>query len=242
MTLGRSSIVRLTTVIGLSLFIAGGVFAQAPQTSAGSTLSGAKTAETGAKRQKGKKGQKGRQSPLVQALATLTLTSEQKAKITPLTDKYREETRGVALTPEARRAKSKKLQEDVNAVLTPEQQTKLRVAMAKINGPMVAVVRELELTPEQRTKVTPIVQKASEDIAKLNGDTDIKGKQKREKMQAIVKTAVASMKSTGGLTDAQKTKLDAAAAKIGQRKNAAGGAGGAGRKRKTETAKVGAAK
>jgi Spy/CpxP family protein refolding chaperone len=158
------------------------------------------------------------------ALATLTLTAEQKTKITPLTDKFREETRGASLTPKDRREKSQKLLKDVNEVLTPEQQTKLRVEMARINGPLVGAMRELKLTPEQRTKVMPVVQKANEDIAKLNGDTNLKGKKKREKVQSIVKTAVTSIKATGSLTEEQKTKLDAAAAKIGQRKNAANAA------------------
>lgn len=240
MTSARGRILQWTATVSLSLFLVGGVLAQAPQTpTAGKTS--AETAQPGAKRQKGKKqnGQNGRrQSPLLQAVSSLTLTAEQKAKITPLTDKYREETRGASVTPQVRREKTKKLQEDINAVLTPEQKTKLRLAMARVNGPLVAAMRGLELTPEQRTKVTPIVQKASEDIARLNDDTSLKGKKKREKVQSIVTTAVTSIKTTGGLTDEQKAKLDTAAAKIGQRKNAQDN----GKKKEAAGATVGAAK
>jgi Spy/CpxP family protein refolding chaperone len=221
MTSARNTLLRWTTVLSLSLFLVGGVLAQETTTPAGA-MGTTQTAKTAAKGKKGQKGKKGRQTPLLQAINSLTLTTDQKAKITPLTDKFKEETKDKTITPQVRRQKSQQLQKDVLAILTPEQQTKLRVAMAKVNGPMVGAMRELNLTPEQRTKVTPIVQKASEDIAKLNGDTSIKGKEKREKIQAIVKTAVTDIKAKGDLTDGQKTKLDTAAATIGQRKNAKG--------------------
>ena len=208
MSLFRSRFSMLTATVGVSLFLAGGVLAQPPQ----APVSTVKT----------KKPTKARQSPLQQALASLNLTVNQKAKIKPLTDKYRDETKkGVVLTPLARREKSKQLLKEVNAILTPEQQAKLKVMMARISGPMASAARELKLTPAQRTKITPIVQKANEDIAKLNADKSLKGKAKRDKVQAIVKTAVAGIKANGGLTDAQKTKLDTVAAKIGQRKPAA---------------------
>lgn len=211
MSLFRSRLFPLTTVVILSLFLAGNAIAQPPQAPQ-APISTVKT----------RKATKGHQSALQQALASLNLTADQKAKIKPLTDTYRDETKkGATLTPLARREKSKQLLKAINAVLTPEQQAKLKLAMARISGPMASAARELKLTPAQRTKITPIVQKANEDIAKLNADKSLKGKAKRDKTQSIVKTAVASIKANGGLTDAQKTKLDTIAAKIGQRKPSA---------------------
>ena len=224
----RSKMLRWTTAVSISLFLAGSILAQVPTS----------TSPTGTAAAKHTKSQKGRPSALQQAISSLTLTADQKSKITTLAADYHNETKDKLITPTTRRAKSKQLLKDVNALLTPEQQAKFKLAMARVSGPMAGAARELKLTPAQRVKVMPIAQKANEDIAKLNADKGLKGKPKRDKIQSIVKTAVASIKANGGLTAEQKTKLDTVAAKIGQR----GKGKGAGTKVTTTGAIGGAAK
>ncbi len=165
-----------------------------------------------------RQGRNARQAPILRALASLDLTDAQKAKIDPLVAKYKSDV--AALTPEDRRAKSRELNQtllkDVTAQLTPEQQTKLRSGMRRAGGGVFApLLRAVDATPEQRQAFAPILKDANDKIAKLDADTTLKGRDKREKTQAIVVEAVAKMKPN--LTDEQKTKLDAAVAKMGER-------------------------
>ena len=194
------------------------------------TATGAHAQDPAAPGQGKRQGRGNRQQPpILRALASLDLTAEQKAKIDPLVEKYRADVR--ALSPEERRTKQRDLTQtlvkDVNAVLTPEQQAKLKMEMARANGPFAAVVRQLNLTDEQRPKILPIVNDANEQIAKMDADTSLKGRDKREKRQSIINDAVAKMKPI--LTAEQNTKLDEAVAKMAQRggKNKAGAGNGA---------------
>jgi len=169
-----------------------------------------------ANRQGGQRGN--RQAPILRALAGLDLTDAQRAKIDPLVAKYKTDV--AALTPDERRTKGRELNQtllkDVTAQLTPEQITKLRGGMRRANGGVFGpLLRAVDATPEQRKAFEPILKDANDKIAKFDADTTLKGRDKREKTQAIVVEAVAKMKPN--LTDEQKTKLDAAVAKTGQR-------------------------
>ena len=199
------------------------------------TLGTAAHAQDGAagRRANRQNGRGNRQAPILRALAGLDLTDAQKAKIDPLVAKYKTDV--AALTPEERRTKSRELNQtllkDVTAQLTPDQITKLRGGMRRANGGVFGpLLRAIDATPEQRRAFEPILKDANDKIAKLDADTTLKGRDKREKTQAIVVEAVAKMKPN--LTDEQKTKLDAAVAKMGERggggkKNGAAGQAGA---------------
>ncbi len=163
-------------------------------------------------------GRAGRQAPILRALADLDLTDAQKAKIDPMVAKYKSDM--AALAPADRRTKgrelAKTLVEDVTAQLTPEQQTKLRSGMRRAGGGVFGpLLRAIDATPEQRKAFEPILKDANDKIAKLDADTTLKGRDKREKTQVIVTEAVAKMKPN--LTEEQKTKLDAAVAKMSER-------------------------
>lgn len=171
-----------------------------------------------------------RQPPILRALAGLDLTDAQKAKIEPLVAKYQSDV--AALAPEDRRTKSRELNQallkDVTAQLTPEQQTKLRTGMRRAGGGAFGpLLRAIDATPEQRKAIDPIVKDANDKIAKLDDDATLKGRDKREKTQALVAEAVAKIKPN--LTDEQKTKLDAAVAQMNQPRGAGNRAAGGNR-------------
>ena len=225
----RRSISTAAAALGVVILLAGGAFAQGE-----TPAPGAGNQQGRRQRGQGQRGQ--RQNPILIALRTLDTTAEQKAKLTPITEKFQADIRGLQSIPQAeRRAKQRTLTQDfqkqVNDILTPEQREKLRREVALANGgPFGPAIRGLNLTSEQKVKVDPIVKDANEQIIKLQGDTSVRGAERRDKIQAIVRETVAKVGPS--LTADQKTTLETAAARIGQRggtgrRNQGAGGGGA---------------
>lgn len=159
-----------------------------------------------------------RQPPLLRALAALDLPADTRTKVDALVSKY--QTDMAALAPEDRRSKGRQmnqtLQKDVDAILTPAQQVKLRQEMFKAGGgPLGPIVRGLDLTTEQQTKAAPILDAANEQLATIEADENLKGREKREKIRPVIENAAAKMKPL--LTEAQRTKLDEAVANLAKR-------------------------
>jgi Spy/CpxP family protein refolding chaperone len=207
----RRSFVAATAVLGVSALVAGSIATALAAPGAGDNRAG--------NRAGGRQGGGRRQPPIVQALATLNLSEEQKTKTQAIVQKFQADQR--ALSPQDRRTKGRELQQqmlkDVNAVLTAEQQATLKREMAKRNGPLNAVVRDLALTDEQRPKIMPLVESAHLQIANINDDQSTQGRERREKVQTVIQDTVAKMKPL--LTAEQQTKLDTAVAEMGRRGN-----------------------
>ncbi len=212
-----------SAVLGAVIFLAGGASAQtetAPPPQAENQQSQRQNRQRGGQRQ----------NPLLRALGTLDLTADQKTKIDPITEKFQTDVRALqGMPPAERRTKlrdlTRKLMEDVNAVLTPEQQTKLRREITRSGGgPFGPVLRTLNLTTEQRARIDPIVKDANEQMEKLQDDKNLKAREWRDKMQTIIRDTVAKIRPN--LTTEQQTKLDEAASRIGQRGGGQRGNGG----------------
>jgi periplasmic protein CpxP/Spy len=69
-----------------------------------------------------------------------------------------------------------------------------------------ALTKALELTPEQEEKLKPIAKKAAEARKKLNEDTSLQPKEKREKVMEITKGMMKSVEEI--LTPEQKKKFE----------------------------------
>ncbi len=169
--------------------------------------------------------QGGQMVPMQTALAALNLSDDQKAKIKTITDQYRTDARGLRdLEPDALRAKNRemmqKITSDINAVLTPAQQTQFTEELKKARqagrqgvrlggsmGPFGPMLQQLDLTDEQKTKVDPIVKEATDELQKvMSAEPQGPSPEKMEKQKAIVDAAKAKIRPL--LTPDQQTKLD----------------------------------
>ena len=208
----RKTVWRLAGTISLAALLAGGVLAQPPAQGGNGQGQG--------RRQGGR-----RQSPMVAALATLNLTADQQARVKTVTDKNQADSRALrqdqSLSPQQRREKSRelnrKMTDDINAILTPEQQTKLKQEMRtrQAGGALNGMLRQLNLTAEQRAKIDPIVKDATEALAKAREDQSLDARARREKTQAVTRETVAKIRAL--LTTEQQTKLDELVQQQGRR-------------------------
>ncbi len=155
----------------------------------------------GAGRQRGQGRQGGRAASVatvsVDAISTIaTLTAEQKTKIKAIQDKLQETTRSLRPQQGAPRdpASREKIAEaqkaavtEIEAVLTPEQKTKVQAAIKELGGlqalgiPM-AIAVELKLTDPQKKQLAEIAKAALAETQALAPDERRSGA--RERMQA----------------------------------------------------------
>lgn len=219
----RRSLILAAAALSLSGILAAGAMAQQQQPPAGGGA--------GKKRQgRGGGGQAGRQMPIIQALKASNLTTEQDAKIKTLLEKFRADM--MALPQAERREKgrelNKKLMDDIDAILTPEQQKTFKKEMREIRqrganqaGPFAGMTEALALTTDQKTKVEPILKTAQEQMTKLRQDQSVQGRERNQKMRAILEETREKIRPL--LTPEQQVKLDAMKGR---------GAGGNGRGKK----------
>lgn len=191
----------LGTLAGVSLLsLTGAALAQEP----GTPGKGAKKA--GRAQAAGKRGQGSGLAQLDAGLRQANLTPEQLAEVKALALKFRDE---------------------VFAKLTPEQQEKVKTAMAAGPGanraagagarqgrsPFTPMLAELNLTPEQKGKIDPIVADATKKIADTMRDARQGGaakgsaKEARQAVQNILTDTKGQIRPL--LTAEQQARLDA---------------------------------
>lgn len=205
----------IATVAALSAagFVATTGYAQQQPQGGGGQGSG--NGQGAGRRRAGQQGQQ-RRMPLADAVKALNLPAEQQTKVDALIEKSRSDMR--ALPQEERRAKGREIQakllQDVNALLTPEQQTKLREEMRSQRqnggnnnaGPFNGLVQQLNLTAEQKAKIDPIVKDATDQMAKARADQNLQGRDRSQKMRSIMDDTRNKIRPL--LTPEQQTKLD----------------------------------
>ena len=170
----------IAVAAALTVAIAGSAYAQAP------------AKQKGQKRDKGARGVQLANMP-VQALDRLvSLTADQKTKITAIQDKFEADASALPKDPssrEKRRDLSRAATQQVMAVLTDAQKEKLQGAMKDLKpiagaGIPIALLQELKLTDDQKKKIAEIVAEARKNAG---GAGDRKG------MRQQVQTKIAAV-------------------------------------------------
>jgi Spy/CpxP family protein refolding chaperone len=139
-----------------------------------------------------------------QGMAALNLTEEQKARIKEIREitKTQVETaqNDTSLSQEAKQAKLKEIrrssEEQIRAVLTPEQQQKLKEMNGKspeqapaMRGPGSMIAEKLTLTDDQKAKIKGIQEAAKAQIETVQKDTSLSQDAKQAKQKEIRKSA-----------------------------------------------------
>ncbi len=88
-------------------------------------------------------------------------------------------------------------------------------------GPLMKALQSLELSADQKEKLKPILKENGEKSKALREDTTTEGKDKREKMKALMDETLGKIKPI--LTDAQNKQLEEALAKARAERGGAGG-------------------
>ena|SRR5687767_9505333 len=172
----------IAVATALTIALAGSAFAQAP------------AKQKGQKRDKGARGVQLANMP-VQALDRLvTLTADQKTKITAIQDKFEADAKALPKDPssrEKRRDLNRAATQQVMAVLTDAQKEKLRSAMKEL-GPIagagipIPLLQDLKLTDEQKKKIADIVAEARKGAASGPGDRKAMREQVQTKIAAVL--------------------------------------------------------
>ncbi|MGV3618257.1 MAG: hypothetical protein ACO1SV_23260 [Fimbriimonas sp.] len=160
----------------------------------------------------------------------LKLTDDQKTKLSGLQDKMRDKMRemfaggGGGERPDPTKMReaftkvNEEIQKEVDAILTPEQQKRLKelsVQRAGNGAVMIpSVAKDLGITDEQKTKIENLQKlqgEATQALFQKMRDGELDGEQMREKMTANQKALDEEIGKV--LTEAQKTKLKEMAGK-----------------------------
>jgi Spy/CpxP family protein refolding chaperone len=144
-----------------------------------------------------------RRAPIGEAFKAIAPTADEQTKFDALYATYQVDAKtafAASTDPAERRTKmmdlSKKFRSDVDALLTPDQQTKFKQELFVIPT-MNSLDRALMLTPDEKSKIEPIL---SDVAGKVDG---MKGKERKPLMDE------AKAKIREVLTPEQQTKLDA---------------------------------
>jgi Spy/CpxP family protein refolding chaperone len=134
----------------------------------------------------------------------LNLTKEQQEKIGPIFENEMKEMRTVkedsSLTPEQKREKVKAIhqttRENINKILTPDQQKKFaemkedtrenRQGMVEKRIEMMS--ENLNLTEQQKKDIKPIIENEMKEMRTVREDSSLTPEQRREKTKAIRQT------------------------------------------------------
>src|SRR5690242_162101 len=132
----------------------------------------------------------------------LNLTQDQQTKVQDIFKQQRSQAQAIrqntSLTPEQQKEQLKQLRESthsqISAVLTPEQQAKMKELRGKgfhkgFGGGMAA----LNLTPDQHSKIQSIFQQSRSQMQALRQDSSLTSDQKRAKMQEIHQNTTAQI-------------------------------------------------
>jgi len=175
----------------------------------------------------------------------LSLTDEQKAKITPLLAdeiKQMEQVRAdTSLAPADKFAKIRQIRQAANQqirpLLTAEQQQKLDTMWQRgqaAGGPgrggqggqgrLQQLAAQLSLTDDQKAKITPILQDEVQQIQQVRADTDLARREQFAKIRKIRQNADKQIRPL--LTPEQQKQLDEMRKEARERRGGRGGRGG----------------
>src|SRR5690242_7114303 len=148
----------------------------------------------------------------------LDLTEDQRAKVQTLFQGERSQIQALrnntALTEEQKKEQVRELRKNDHqqllAILTPEQQAKLKQMRHERTGRSRAFkaghrFQALNLSPEQKSQLQPIFQSTRQQMQALRADTGLTPEQKHEKMQQIRQSQMTQMKAI--LTPEQQQQL-----------------------------------
>jgi Spy/CpxP family protein refolding chaperone len=148
----------------------------------------------------------------------LDLTADQRAKVQSILQSERSQVQALrsntSLTDEQKKQQVRELRKNDHqqllAVLTPEQQAKLKQLHSQRKGRAGAFrsgrgFQALNLTDQQKQQLKPVFQSTRQQMQALRSDTTLTPEQKREKMKEIRQNQMAQMKSI--LTPEQQQQL-----------------------------------
>jgi periplasmic protein CpxP/Spy len=152
----------------------------------------------------------------------LNLNDQQKTQIQGIFQTQRQQAQAIrqdtSLTPEQKQEKLKALRasthQQVEGVLTPEQQQQMKQLRAQHEGMGKGMggaangmgpLSRLNLTPDQRAKIEPIMKSTREQAQAVRNDTSLTPEQKQAKMREIHQGAMAQVKSL--LTPEQQQQM-----------------------------------
>jgi len=150
----------------------------------------------------------------------LNLTADQKVKLKAIRADVKAKTQTVnadgSLPPEAKKAKLKEIRAagiaQIKAILTPEQQQKLKnLRRAHKGGRLKGLIEKLGLNADQKAKIKSILASGKTEIKAVRNDTTLSADAKRTNIKAI--RAAEKEKILAELTPEQRAKLDAARAR-----------------------------
>jgi len=164
--------------------ITGSAFAQAP------------AKQKGQKRDRAGRGVQLANMPVESLDRLVTLTADQKTKITAIHDKFEADAKALPKDPssrEKRRDLNRSATQQVMAILTDAQKEKLQGAMKEL-GPIagagipIPLLQELKLTDDQKKKIGDIVAEARKNAASGPGDRKAMREQVQAKIAGILTT------------------------------------------------------
>jgi Spy/CpxP family protein refolding chaperone len=153
----------------------------------------------------------------------LNLNDQQKTQIQGIFQTQRQQAQAIrqdtSLTPEQKQEKLKALRasthQQVEGVLTPEQQQQMKQLRAQHEGMGKGMGRgaangmgplsRLNLTPDQRAKIEPIMKSTREQAQAVRNDTSLTPEQKQAKMREIHQGAMTQVNSL--LTPEQQQQM-----------------------------------
>jgi hypothetical protein len=213
----------------LALALLGGAAVQAQEAPEAPGVPGAAPAPAAPGQGGGRRGQGGgrqqRQQPAVVAFKAVNPTPEQQTKFDALQTKMRDEMMALRGQGDARdkmQTMNAKFQDDIEALLTPEQKKTYTLELAKAQGNLLGQIESLELTKDELDKVRPLVRDTQRDLRGLQGD--LTPEDRKTKTDTLLKDLKAKIRPL--LTAEKQTKLDALELKTAPARGGRGGFGG----------------